>query len=79
MNNFERDIEESLKNSANFITDDPMIGAQIFGWEIYMVFRDEEKNIIKIILHKNGIFKSFVHDGETIYGDEHIDIHGYGK
>ena len=32
---------------------------KIFGWNIYRVFRDADKNILKIILEKDGIYKEF--------------------
>jgi len=33
---------------------------KLFDWDIYRVFRDEDKNILKIILSKNNVFKEFI-------------------
>lgn len=33
------------------------VGISIFGWELY---RDENKEIIKIVLLKDNIFKEFI-------------------
>ncbi len=33
--------------------------ANIYGWELYRVFRDEHKNILKIVLLKDNVFKEF--------------------
>lgn len=37
---------------------------KIFGWNVWRVFRDEDKNILKIVLEKDGIFKEFKADIE---------------
>ena len=37
------------------------ISASIYGWELYRVFRDKDKNILKIVLEKDGIFREFNH------------------
>ncbi len=37
----------------------PEISVKIFDWSVYRVFRDEEKNILKIVLEKDGIFQEF--------------------
>ena len=39
--------------------DTPIISVQIFGWDIYRIFRDEDKNIIAIVLMKDGVFREF--------------------
>ncbi len=33
---------------------------KIFGWNLFRVFRDEDKNIIKIVLKRGNYFKEFV-------------------
>ena len=32
---------------------------KIFGWDVWRVFRDDKKNILKIVLNKDGLFKEF--------------------
>lgn len=38
------------------------ISASIYGWDLYRVFRDEKKNIIKIVLKKDNVFREFSFD-----------------
>lgn len=33
---------------------------KIFGWDLFRVFRDANKNIIKIVLKRGNYFKEFV-------------------
>ncbi len=39
--------------------DPPFFGVQLFGWDIFRIFRDESKEMIKIVLHKDNEFKEF--------------------
>ena len=39
--------------------DPPFFGVQLFGWDIFRIFRDEDKEMIKIVLHKDNEFKEF--------------------
>jgi len=39
--------------------DPPFFGVQLFGWDIFRIFRDENKEMIKIVLHKGNEFKEF--------------------
>lgn len=45
------------------MSDHEEISASIYGWDLYRVFRDEDKNIIKIVLEKDGIFREFENNG----------------
>jgi len=36
---------------------------KIFGWDLFRVFRDVDKNIIKIILKRGNHFKEFTPNG----------------
>ena len=39
--------------------DPPVLGVEIFGWAVHRVFRDDKKEMIKIVLHKDNEFKEF--------------------
>ena len=60
-------IEDTMRNfavnklneEAGFGEDPPFFGVQLFGWDIYRIFRDENKEMIKIILVRDGIFHEF--------------------
>ena len=41
------------------MSDFPETCVKIFDWNVWRVFRDEDKNILKIILEKDGITKEF--------------------
>ena len=56
----ETTIGASLYNPTNAEN----MNANIFGWELYRVYRDEKKNIIKIQLVKDNIVRDFTFDGE---------------
>ena len=56
----ETTIGASLYNPTNVEN----MNANIFGWELYRVFRDEKKNIIRIVLVKDNIVREFTFDGE---------------
>ena len=43
--------------------------ANIYGWELYRVYRDEHKKIIKIELVKDNIVREFTFDGEKKIND----------
>lgn len=40
------------------------MSANIFGWELYRVYRDEHNEIIRIELVKDNIVREFTFDGE---------------
>lgn len=59
-NNYSLMLSESIKydsTKTGIFPED--IHGNIFGWEVYRVFRDEEKNIICIVLIKDGLFREF--------------------
>ena len=54
------DVKGNVELTVN--TDDTEIFTtiKIFGWDLWRVFRDDKKEMIKIILHKDNEFKEFV-------------------
>ncbi len=38
---------------------------KIFGWDLWRVFRDEDKNILKIVLKKGNEFRAFAHESHS--------------
>ncbi len=65
--------KEMSKHKDGIINDDydpPFFsGVQIFGWDIFRAFRDKNKEIIKLILVKDGIF----HEYENVnWREKHI-------
>jgi len=50
-----------LNKEVNIIKPDfPETAIQIFGWNLFRVFRDDKQEMICIVLEKNGLFKEFV-------------------
>ncbi len=58
-----RDFAVNELNKELNIEEDPeVIGVQIFGWNVWRVFRDEHKNMIKIVLRKGNRTMEFSKD-----------------
>jgi len=51
----------------------PFFGVQLFGWDIFRIFRDNEGEMLCIVLEKDGLFKEFVTRSEAKkrYGNEY--------
>ena len=50
--------------------DPPFFGVQIFGWDVFRAFRDKNKEIIKLVLVKDGIFHEYEN---TNWRKENVD------
>jgi len=60
----EKEITPTIGASLYNPTNVENMSVNIFGWELYRVFRDEKKNIIRIVLVKDNIVREFTFDGE---------------
>ena len=47
------------------IPDFPETSIQVFGWNLFRVFRDDKQEMICIVLEKDGLFKEFVTRSEA--------------
>ena len=55
------------------MSDHKEISASIYGWDLYRVFRDEKKNIIKIVLEKDNAFREYSFESQAKWiGDERV-------
>jgi len=54
-------LDEAIRDFSMHTDDETEIftTVKIFGWDLFRVFRDAEKNIIKIVLQKDGVFREF--------------------
>ncbi len=57
-------LDEAMRDFSMHTDDETEIFAtvKIFGWDLFRVFRDADKNIIKIVLKKDNLFLEFVPD-----------------
>jgi len=57
-------VKGNVELTVNTDDDEIFTTIKIFGWDLWRIFRDEKKNILKIILKKDGIFREFKADIE---------------
>lgn len=43
---------------------DELLSIKIYGWELYRVFRDEQKNILKMVFTKDGVFMELLNQNQ---------------
>jgi len=54
------DVKGNVELTVNTDEDEIFTTIKIFGWDLWRVFRDDKKEIIKIVLQKDNKFKEFV-------------------
>lgn len=52
---------------------DEFVTVKIFGHNIHRIFRDDKKNIICIVLEKDGVYREFKYDNDCKKIEEKID------
>ena len=62
-------MSETPAEPPHITTNVQKMQANIYGWELYRVYRDEKKLIIKVELVKDNIVREFTFDGEKRLND----------
>jgi hypothetical protein len=54
-----RDFAYNKLMAEGGFEDPPMLETKIFGWDVWRVYRDSKKNILKIVLKNKNRFREF--------------------
>ena len=60
-----RDFAVNKLNKECGVEEESMLGVQLFGWDVFRIFRDSDKNMIKIVLKKGNEFREFSHESHS--------------